>query len=123
MSMGRFQPYGTSRARSSEHRNVRAGPSTMVPQLVPYVNLPMLQPSGGISEMTAYAEATKFITEEDKVAVSHFYCSHIPRVTEWLFGVRRPSGPGAPAVKDRLESPACSRRATPPSYATGRRGS
>jgi hypothetical protein len=123
MSMGRFQPYGMSRARLGKHENARAGPSTLVPRHVPYVGLPVLQPSGGISETTAYAEPTHFITEEDKVAVSHFYCSHIPRVTEWLFGVRRPSGPGAPAVKDHLACTACSRRATPRSYATGRRGS
>jgi hypothetical protein len=72
MPMGRFQPYGMSRNRLGEGRNARAGPSALVPHLVPYVGLPMLQPSGGISETTAYAENIQHNTEEDKVAVSHF---------------------------------------------------
>ena len=54
-----------------------------------------------ISETTADAENTKPITEEDKVPVSYFYCSHIPRVVEWFFGVRwSPSELSALVVKD-----------------------
>jgi len=100
--MGRFQPYGRSYARRSEHRNAEAGPSTLLPAPVLYVGYPTLQPSGGmISETTADAENAQLITEEDKVPVSNFYCSHIPRVIEWFFGVRRsPSELSALAAKD-----------------------
>ena len=87
-STGRFRPYGTSCAYTNEHRNAEAGPSTRVPPPAPYVGWPMLQPSGGISEMTADAEKTNTITEEDEVPVSDFYCSHILHVTEWCFGDR-----------------------------------
>ena len=100
-SMGRFQPYGRSRARRSEHMNMVAGPSTLIPPPVPCVGLPTPQPTGGmISETTADAEKTQSTTEEDKVPVSSFYCSHILRVIEWSFGVRRsPSGPSAPTAR------------------------
>ena len=91
MSTGRYQPYGMSRARSSEHGNAEAGSSTL--QFIPYLGPPTSQPSGrSTSETTANAEPTQ-ITEEDKVPVSNFYCSHIPHVTEWSFGVRRLIGP------------------------------
>jgi len=87
--MGRFQPYGRSYARRNEHRNAEAGPSTLLPPPVPFVGYPTLQPSGGmISETTAEAEQVQPITEENKAPVSYFYCSHIPRVIEWSFGVR-----------------------------------
>ena len=100
--MTRFHPYGRSYARRSEHRNAEAGPSTLLPAPVPYVGYPTLQPSGGmISETTADAEKEPTTTEEDKVPVSNFYCSHIPRVVERSFGVRRSqSGPSALVVKD-----------------------
>ena len=79
MSTGRFQPYGMSRSRPNHHRNAEAGPSTLVPSPAQ-----TQQPSGGIiSEPTADADKTQSFTEEDKAAVSKFYCSHIPHVTEW----------------------------------------
>ena len=101
MSTGRFQPYERSRARRSERVNAEAGPSTLIPPPVPCAGLPTLQPSGGmISETTADAEKTQAITEEEEVSVSNFYCSHILRVIEWSFGVRRsPSGPSAPTAR------------------------
>jgi len=101
MSTGRFQPYGRSRARRSEHMNAEAGPSTLVPPPVLCVGLPTLQPSGGmISETTADAEKSQTITEEDEVSVSNFYCSHILRVIEWSFDVRRsPSGASVPTAR------------------------
>ena len=109
MPTRRFQPYGASRARQYEHRNAEAGPSTLV--LPPALQTP--QPSGGISETTADAEKTQSTTEEDKVPVSSFYCSHIPRVIEWSFGVRRPSGPGSPAAKEEFAATANGRKKTP----------
>ena len=102
MPTGRLQPYGMSGARPYKHRNAEAGPSSLVPPAVPFIDLPTPQPSGGISETTADAETTQKITEEDKVPVSDFYCSHIPHVTEWSFGVRHPNGPSAPAAKGSL---------------------
>ena len=101
ISMGRFQPYQRSRARRSEHIDAEAGPSTLIPQPIPLVGLPTLQPSGGmISETTADTEKTKTTTEEDKAPVSSFYCSNILRVIEWSFGVRRsPSGPSVPTAR------------------------
>jgi len=97
-SMRRFQPYGRSRAQRSEHINAEAGPSTLIPPPVPCVGLPTLQPSGGMtSETTADAEKTQSTTEEDEAPVSNFYRSHILRVIEWSFGVRRsPRGLSAP---------------------------
>jgi len=69
--MGRFQPYGRSYARRSEHRNAEAGPSTLLPAPVPFVGYPTLQPSGGMtSETTADAEDKQPITEEKKAPVS-----------------------------------------------------
>ena len=122
-STRRFQPYGMSRPRLNEHRNAEAGPSTLVPPPVPYVGLPTLQPSRGvISETTADAETIQTTTEEDKVPVSNFYCSHIPRVTECLFGVRRLSGPSAPVAKDHPAATACRCGRIPPSCATGYSG-
>ena len=91
-STGRYQPYEVSRARSSEHENAEAGPSTL--EFIPYFGPPTSRPSGRTtSETTANAEQNQTISEEDKVTVSNFYCSHIPHVTEWSFGVRRLSGP------------------------------
>ena len=91
-STGRYQPYGMPRSRSNEHGNAEAGPSTL--QSIPYLGPTTLQPSGRTkSETTANAEPTQTISEEDKITVSNFYCSHIPHVTEWSFGDRRLSGP------------------------------
>ena len=119
-STGRFQPYGMSRGRLNDHRNAEAGPSTLVPSPAPYVGHPT-QPSGGIiSETTADAESSQTITEADKVSVSNFYCSHIPRVIEWLFSVRHLSGPGSPVVKDYLAPTAHRRGKIPQSCASGR---
>ena len=113
MPTGRFQPYGVSRARQYEHRDAEAGPSTLVLPPIPYVGPPTPQPSGGISETTANAKTKQTITEEEEVPVSSFYCSHIPHVTEWLFGVRRPSGPGSPAAKEESAATANGRKKTP----------
>ncbi|KAF9646525.1 hypothetical protein BDM02DRAFT_3000293 [Thelephora ganbajun] len=88
----------------------------------PYVGEPTSQPSGGISETTADAATTQPTTEEGQVPVSNFYCPHILRVTEWSFGVRRPSGPDTPAVRDCPASTASQDRSTPRSCATGYRG-
>jgi hypothetical protein len=99
ISTGRFQPYGTSRARRNEHRNAEAGPSTLVPPPAPHVGPLTPQPSGGISETTADAERRNTNTEEDKAPVSDFYCSRIPRVSEGSSSVRRPRRPGFHAAK------------------------
>jgi len=115
----RFQPYGMSYARANERGYTEAGPLTLVPLPIPYGGPPTLQTSGGISETTADAETKQTVTEEDKTPVSSFYCSHIPRVTEWTFGVRRPTRPGAPAAKGNLAATADRRRKMPKSYATG----
>ena len=103
---GRFQPYGMTRARLDRRSNAEAGPSNLVLPPTPYINQPSSQPPGGISEATADADTTITITEEDRAAVSNFYCSHIPRVTEWSFGVRSPNGPGSPAAKGGHAHPA-----------------
>lgn len=109
MSTGRFNPYGMSRShiRLNEYRNAEAGPSTLIPPPVLYVDQPTLQPSGGLSETMADAETTQTIPEEDRIPVSDFYCSHIPRATDWLSGVRRQRKPGAQTVKDDLAITAC----------------
>jgi len=91
-----FQSYGVAHARPDEYRSPEAGPSTLVLPLIPYVNQPT---SRGITEAGAGADQNNHVTEEDRVTVSNFYCSHIPRVTEWLFGVRSPSRPGSPVAK------------------------
>ena len=119
---GRFQPYGMSHTRPNEYWNAEAGLSIMVAPPAQYVHPPTWQPSGGIPETTADAETTQTFTEEDKVPVSDLYCSHIPRVTEWLFGVRRLSGPSAPVAGDHLAPAVYRCRRTPSSYATGRSG-
>ncbi|KAF9650790.1 hypothetical protein BDM02DRAFT_3111579 [Thelephora ganbajun] len=112
-----------TRARTSEHRNAEAGPSTLVSPPIPYIGLPTSQPSGGmISETTADAVTSQTLTEEAEVPVSSLYRSHIPRVTEWSFGVRGPSGPGAPAARVQLASTASRRGKTHPSCASGCRG-
>ena len=84
----RFHPYGMSRARLNEHRNAEAGPSTLAPSPVPYGGPTIPPPSGGLSETPADAEVNQTETEESEVPVSNFYCSHIPHVSEWSFGVR-----------------------------------
>jgi len=104
---GRYQPYGVSRTRQNWYGNAEAGPSTLVAPPVPYVDLPPTQPSGGISETTANANTNQSTTEEHRATVSHFYCSHIPRVTEWLFGVRNRSGAGFPAAKEKYAPLVC----------------
>ena len=94
-----YQPYGVSRTRPGWYRNAEAGPSTLVAPPIPYIGQPATQPSGGISETTANAKTTKIVTEKHRVSVSNFYCSHISRVTKWLFSVRHSSGLGFRAVK------------------------
>jgi hypothetical protein len=76
-----FQPHGTSLVHATEHVNAEVGPSTLPPPNDPSVGLPTPQPSGGISEMTVDAE-NQPSTEEGQVAVSNFYRSHIPRVSD-----------------------------------------
>jgi len=105
LSVEKFQPYRMSRARLDKHRNAEAGPSNLGFSPIPYVSQPLSQPPGGISEATADADTTNISTEEDRATVSNFYCSHIPHVTEWLFGVRSPSGPGSPAAKGGYAHP------------------
>jgi len=122
IQMGRFQPYGMSRVRPSEHRNAEAGPSTLVVPPAPYLSLPTLEPSGGISETTADAENKQTTTEEDKIPVSNFYCSHILHVIEWLFGVRVPSGRSSPEARARSAAIASGPRKMLPSCAAGPSG-
>ena len=86
-----YQPYGVSRTRQNWYTNAEAGPSTLVAPPVQYLGLSTTQPSGGISEERANAQTKQTVTEEHRVPVSIFYCSHIPHVTEWLFSVRNPS--------------------------------
>ena len=119
MPTGRFQPYGMSRTRPNEYRNAEAGPSTLTAPLIPYFDLPTSQPPGGISETTANAEPEHTITEEEEAPVSNFYCSRIPHVTEWSFGVRSPNGPGSPAAKESHATTVCGRRESLASCATG----
>ena len=119
ISTGRFRPYGMSRARTNEHRNAEAGPSTIVPPSFPYVGLSTLQPSGGISETTADAEFKQTDTEEYEVPVSNFHCFRIPRVPEGSFGVRRPNGPSSLVAKDHVVSTACACKKMEASCASG----
>ena len=89
MSAGRFRPYGTPYTRLNEYREAEAGPSTLAVPPVPYGGLSIPQPFGGIlSETTANADSNQTLTEEYRVPVSSFYCSRIPHVTDWSFGVR-----------------------------------
>ncbi|KAF9652321.1 hypothetical protein BDM02DRAFT_3109317 [Thelephora ganbajun] len=60
-----------SRACLFEYGNAEAGPSTLVPPLIPYVGSSTSQPSGGtISSTTADAVTTQTTTEEDEVPAS-----------------------------------------------------
>ena len=122
MPMRRFQPYGMPSTCLDERVNAEAGPSTLAPPHFPYVDWTTSQPSGGRSETTADAEQHQTLTEEDRATVSNFYCSRVPRVTEWSFGVRGQSGPGFPEAKEGRAHPVCRRWATPTSYATGHSG-
>ena len=95
----RFQPYETYHARSNDHRNAEAGPSTLAPPSVSYPAPPATYPSGGSPEAAADAEKTHQITEDDTAPVSNFYCSHIPHVTGGSFRrqtTKRPRGTGKP---------------------------
>ena len=101
MQTWRFRSYETPRARSNEHTNKETGTSNLAPHaLVPYVAPPPTNPFGGSSETTAGAGLNQ-TTIEGAVPVSKFYCSHVPRATEWLFGVRRPY---VPEAQDRHET-------------------
>ena len=88
----RFQPYGTPHARTTEHANAEAGPSSLSLLRVPYVGLQTPHPSGGLSEVTIDAVTTQPTTEEDGDSVSNFYSSHIPRVAERSPGARSQHG-------------------------------
>ena len=103
-STRRFQPYGTSRARVTEHQNAEADPLATKLVQVPHVGPPTPQPTGGlIPETTADAEQDQTDTEEQEVPVSNFYRSHIPHVTDWPFGIRRsPSAQGSETARGHL---------------------
>jgi len=119
MPAWRFSPYGTLPARPNEYRNAEAGPSTLVPPPAPYLALPTINPSGGISEAAADAANNRTDTEEDVAPVSNFYCSHIPRVTERLFGVRQP---GDPEGRDKYVTGASGLSETPARCVPGHKG-
>ena len=95
----RYQPYGTSRTHRVGHVNAEAGPSTLVPPHVPYVDSPIPQSTEGIFKRTANATNNKSVKEKKEAPVSNFYRSHLPRVTERLFGVRSPNGQESFVVK------------------------
>lgn len=82
-----------------EHRNVEAGPPTLMLPPTSYIGLPTLQPPRGISETTADAEQNETSAEEDKVPVSNIYRPCIHRVPELLFDVRRLGGLSSPVAK------------------------
>jgi hypothetical protein len=79
-------------ARASEQTNAEAGPSSLPPLILP-VNPPTVQPPRGQSETTVDAEHNESNVEEDEAPVSDFYHSHIPRVSDPLFGVKSQTGP------------------------------
>lgn len=58
----------------------------MIPP-VPHFDPSRSQPFGGllVSEFAAHAANDQHITGEKEAPVSNFYCSHVPRVTEWSF--------------------------------------
>ena len=118
VSTEKFQPYGASSTGSLEYWNAEEGPSTLIPQHVPSIDPPTLQPTGGIMpETAADAEKKPTITDKDGVAVSNFYRSHVPRVIEWSFGVSHPSGLGSPMGKAHTAGAASGRRVMPASSA------
>lgn len=102
-SQRRFQPYTTSRARENEHRNAEAGLSTPVPVQVLHAGSTTLQPTGGVTpETAANANQANTTTEAERVPVSHFYRSPVPRVADLLCGVRFPSAPGDQMARANL---------------------
>jgi len=82
MQTWRFRSYETPHARSNEHTDAEAGPSGLAAPFIQYVAPSLTNPSGGSSEATADAETNHTVTEEEAAPVSHFYCPHIPHVTE-----------------------------------------
>ena len=122
-STRRLQPYGTSRAQRTEHQNAKAGPSTLARRRVPYINLPVPQPTGGtIPETTADAELNNNGTEEQEAPVSNFYRSRAPRVTDCSFGVRPPTQPGDPTARAHIVHLARTHRVSTWSSAISSRG-
>lgn len=85
----RTEAYFVHRTDSDEPANAEAGSSSFVPQHITYMAQPPTNPSGESSEAMADDENPKTFTEEHAAPVSNFYCSHVPRVTEWVFGVGR----------------------------------
>jgi len=77
----RFHPYAVPRTRPNLYENAEAGPSTLAAISVPYIGPPTIQPSGGISERRADAQTTHQTSENSRVPVSNFYCSHVSRVS------------------------------------------
>ena len=108
--MMRFQPYGVSCTHPNEYRDAETGTSTLVPPSASYVGPPTPQPSGGISETTVGAEDNNTTKDEDKAAVSNFYCSRIPHIIELSSGVRPLRRQGALAAKDDIARTARGRR-------------
>lgn len=113
-STRRFQPYGTFRAREAEHQNAEADPLAITLAQVAHVDLPTPQPTGGLTpEITADAETDETFTEEQEAPVSNFYRPHIPRVTDWSFGIRRnPSAQGSHTAREYLAQVASRSRKT-----------
>ena len=73
-STRRSKPYGTSRARATEHSYTEAGPSTLMLQNTLDVGLPTLHPTGrSIPVITADAPNNQTVAEENKAPVSSFY--------------------------------------------------
>ena len=68
----------------------RGGQSTQHTPPIACSNWPTIQSIGGISKTVTDAEQTKPITEEGEAEVWDSYCSPIPRVTDYLFDIRRP---------------------------------
>ena len=98
MDSCRFSPYEIYSAPPSLYGNTEGRTVTQILPTIPYHTSQTTQPTRGTSETTADAEHNQTITEENESPVSSFYCSHVPRVIDCLFDVRRP-GPGAPAGK------------------------
>ena len=80
--VGCFQPYQTHPARASGYVNAQAGPSTVAPPRIPLVGRPTKRPLRKKPEISANAEQQNQTTEENKVPVSGFYRSRIPRAVD-----------------------------------------
>lgn len=110
ISEGHFRSYRTLHAWENEHGNEEAISPTLVPSPPALsVRSPTPQPPGRAPETTADAGNTQ-ATEGGESPVSSFYRPHIPRVAEWSFGVRFPSGPGSYTARENFARPAYGNR-------------